>query len=243
MELTPEDRILETAILVTETHNHTQGLTRSHSSELLTRRQATGEPQREPRCKGTPGAPRHLALPFIHTGSFPAPTTRPWRTRLTTDRKVRASLESGSPTFGAQLRHSLTLPTFSACASTSTSAIDDLNIARQACYDVVHLITVARHFRSLATAGGGRAQPHAAGDCCGHMEPSLRLPRVLLRSPTSGSSSSSRPIGLQNQDRTRIPRDAAPGLPVPRRLQPQLRLPDADGRRSSLPATKVLNVR
>ena len=59
-------------ILSTETHHRTQGLTRSHSSELLTRRQATGEPQREPRFKGTPGAPRHLAFPFIHTCSFTA---------------------------------------------------------------------------------------------------------------------------------------------------------------------------
>ena len=56
-------------ILSTETHHRTQGLTRSHSSELLSRRRATGEPQREPRFKGTPGPPRHLALPFIHTCS------------------------------------------------------------------------------------------------------------------------------------------------------------------------------
>ena len=116
----------------TETLKCTQGLTRSHSSELLSCSQATGEPQREPRCKGTPGAPRHLALPFIHTGSFPAPTTRPWRTRLTADRKVRASLESGSPTFGAQLRHSLT-PAQSlvlALALVLSSVSNDLNVDR-----------------------------------------------------------------------------------------------------------------
>ena len=130
MELTPEDRILETVNLV-PTHDRTQGLTRSHSAELLARRQATGEPQREPRFKGTPGAPRHLALPFIHTCSLPAPTTRPWRTRLTADRKVRGSLESGSPTFGAQLRHSLTLPTSN--ASTGTSVSDDLNVDNERC--------------------------------------------------------------------------------------------------------------
>ena len=46
------------------------------------------------------------------------------------------------------------------------------------------------------------------------MEPSLRLLSLLLRSPASGSSSSSRP-SLQNEDQMRIPRDAAPGCQCP----------------------------
>ena len=135
---------------------------------------------------------------------------------MTADRKVRASLESGSPTFGAQLRHSLTLPTSS--ARTSTSVSDDLNVDNERCttgmlrrpFDHRRTSHVTPTQSLNNNSRRGRAQPHA-GDCCGHMEPSLRLPRVLLRSPTSGPSSSSRPLSLQNQDRMRIPRDAASG--------------------------------